>query len=266
MSDSYYDILGIQRDASTEDIKRAYRQKARETHPDINKDDPDAEEKFKKISEAYSVLSDANKRAQYDNGGSVDGLFSGMGGFGINIDDFISSNFGFMGRHSNRPNIRAPRKGVSFSIHKEISMFVALFGAQIEIPVSYEADCVLCSGLGGAKMASCGSCGGRGFISHTNGIMQMRVDCRTCRGVGQVPTEKCTGCVAGKKRYDSVIKLEIPKDFISGESIIVSGAGAPGINGGPNGDVKVDVVIKPPKINIASLSEEELAAFRKYFS
>lgn len=258
---NYYDILGVSKDASFDAIKKAYRKKARETHPDVNKD-PDAEERFKEISEAYSVLSDPDRRMKYDNPAP-----GGLGGFGINIEDFINSNFGPfgpMGRSRQRND--GPRKGASIQVNKKISLYEAMFGLTgIVGSASFEASCNACDGLGGNDFTKkCNTCGGAGRVAMSRGMMQIQQTCGACGGRGAFPKNVCVACSGKRVRaYKSEFSYDIPKGFYGGQ-LLVEGAGAPGIKGGPKGDAIIDVSLKLPDINKENVSEEELKTLKKY--
>ncbi|SOC36341.1 molecular chaperone DnaJ [Ureibacillus acetophenoni] len=245
----YYEVLGVSKSASQDEIKKAYRKLSKQYHPDINKE-PGADEKFKEIAEAYEVLSDENKRAQYDQfghegpgggfgGGFSDG-FSGFGGF----DDIFSSFFGGSSRRSD-PN--APRKGDDLQYRMNISFEDAVFGKQTEVEIPREETCETCSGSGakpGTSPKTCGSCNGAGQINQTVetpfGRMVNRKTCNTCRGTGKIIVDKCSTCHgAGAVQKRKKIKVTIPAGVDDGQQLRVSGQGEPGKNGGPAGDLYI---------------------------
>lgn len=245
----YYEVLGVSKSASQDEIKKAYRKLSKQYHPDINKE-PGADDKFKEIAEAYEVLSDENKRAQYDQfghegpgggfGGGFSGGFSGFGGF----DDIFSSFFGGSSRRSD-PN--APRKGDDLQYRMNISFEDAVFGKQTEVEIPREETCETCSGSGakpGTSPKTCGSCNGAGQINQTVetpfGRMVNRKTCNTCRGTGKIIVDKCSTCHgAGAVQKRKKIKVTIPAGVDDGQQLRVSGQGEPGKNGGPAGDLYI---------------------------
>lgn len=242
----YYEVLGVSKSASKDDIKKAYRKLSKQYHPDINKE-PGADEKFKEIAEAYEVLSDETKRSQYDQfghegpGGGFGGGFSGFGGF----DDIFSSFFG--GGSSRRSDPNAPRKGDDLQYRMNISFEDAVFGKQTEIEIPREESCETCHGSGakpGTSPKTCSSCNGAGQINQAVetpfGRMVNRKTCGTCRGTGQIIVDKCTTCHgAGTIQKRKKIKVTIPAGVDDGQQLRVSGQGEPGKNGGPAGDLYI---------------------------
>jgi molecular chaperone DnaJ len=253
MKRDYYEVLGVAKDASPEDIKKAYRKLARQYHPDVNKA-ADAEEKFKEVKEAYDVLSEPQKRAQYDRfghqdpnqgfgGGGFDG--AGMGGFGDIFDMF----FGGGGRRAN-PN--APRKGADLQFGLSIEFIDAVFGKETDVEIPKEAECDTCHGSGakpGSGVETCRTCNGTGqqeVVANTpfGRIVNRRV-CTTCEGKGKVVKEKCTTCRgSGRVKVRRKIHLNIPAGVDDGAQLRVSGEGEPGVNGGPPGDLYVVLRVK----------------------
>ena len=256
---NYYDILGVGKEASSDEIKKAYRLKARETHPDVNKAS-DAEDRFKEASEAYSVLSDPAKRKQYDNPSSFQG-----GGFpgGFNMGDFINSNFGFGGPQRRDPNV--PQQGATVRISKELSIYEALFGAEVEGTANFEAMCGNCAGQGGTNFSNkCEACGGSGQVVMVQGMLRMQQTCGACRGRGFLTMDICQDCSgSGNKRYLSKFSYTTPPGFFGGR-LGIEGKGAPGTKGGPNGDVIVEVTVKPVSIDVNNITEEELKILKKH--
>lgn len=246
----YYEILGIERTATKEEIKKAYRKLARKYHPDVNKE-ADAEEKFKEVKEAYEVLSNEQKRAQYDQFGHAGTQSSGFGG----AHDF--SGFGdifdmFFGGGS-RSNPNAPRQGADLQYTMTLEFEEAIFGKSTEITIPKEEACETCNGSGakpGTKPDTCHYCHGTGEISTEQatpfGRIVNRRACHHCQGTGHIIKEKCQTCHGkGTVRKHSKIKVNIPAGIDEGQQIRVSGKGEPGINGGPPGDLFVVVRIKP---------------------
>lgn len=240
----YYEVLGVTKSASADEIKKAYRKLSKQYHPDINKE-AGADEKFKEIAEAYEVLSDPQKKSRYDQFGHQDpgaGGFGGGGGFG-GFDDIFSSFFGGGGRRD--PN--APRKGDDLQYRMNISFMDAVFGKETEIEIPKEENCTTCSGTGakpGSDVTTCGTCGGVGEVNQAVdtpfGRMMNRTTCRTCRGEGKIIKDKCTTCHgAGKVKVRKKIKVTIPAGVDDGQQLRVSGQGEPGFNGGPSGDLYI---------------------------
>ncbi|MED3763981.1 molecular chaperone DnaJ [Ureibacillus sp. FSL K6-8385] len=258
MKRDYYEVLGVSKDATKDEIKKAYRKLSKKYHPDLNKE-PDAAEKFKEINEAYEVLSDDQKRAQYDRfghagvngqggfgggGGFGDfGDFGGFGGFG-GFEDIFDSFFGGSRRRKD-PN--APRKGDDLQFRMNISFEDAVFGKQTEIEIPREEECETCHGTGakpGTSPKTCDRCNGTGQISQTIdtplGRIVNRRTCGHCHGTGKIIVEKCTVCGGkGRVKKRKKIKITIPAGIDDGQQLRVAGQGEPGINGGPPGDLYI---------------------------
>ena len=256
----YYEVLGISKSASKDEIKKAYRKLARQYHPDVNKE-PGADEKFKEISEAYEVLSDDQKKAHYDQFGHVDpnqgfggGGFSGdFGGFG-GFEDIFSSFFGGGGGRRQDPN--GPRKGDDLQYTMPLTFEEAVFGGEKEIQVTKEENCETCHGTGakpGTNPETCTTCKGSGQITVEQntpfGRIVNRRTCSTCQGKGKMVKEKCPTC-RGRGREDkkTTLKVKIPAGVDNGQQIRLSGKGEAGINGGPAGDLYVAFRVKPHEI------------------
>jgi len=243
----YYEVLGIQKNATKDEIKKAYRKLSKQYHPDLNKE-PGAEEKFKEIAEAYEVLSDDQKRARYDQFGHQDpnqgfGGFGGAEGFG-GFEDIFSSFFGG-GRTRRDPN--APRKGDDLQYRMTISFEEAVFGKEKEIEIPREETCDTCNGTGaktGTSKETCSYCNGSGQTSETVntpfGQMVNRRTCSHCQGSGQIIKEKCSTCHgAGTIKRRKKINVNIPAGVDDGQQLRLSGQGEAGVNGGPAGDLYI---------------------------
>ncbi len=266
----YYEILGVSRDASLEDIKKAYRSLAKQYHPDVNKDDPQASEKFKEINEAYEVLSDPNKRAQYDRFGMVGGDFSSYGGqgytsdfggfndfssifndLGSGLDDFIDSLFG-RGR-ARTSSSRTARRGMDITASITVTLEDVLTGIEREIEIDRKEICDICNGNGlepGTQPEKCPYCNGTGEIrSVRNTIFGQMVNiaaCPSCRGTGKIITHPCHQC--GGRGFVSrrrKVLVKVPAGVEDGVRLRLRGEGDTGINGGPAGDLFVFVKVEP---------------------
>lgn len=251
----YYEVLGVSKDASKEEIKKAYRKLSKQYHPDINKE-ADASEKFQEVKEAYEVLSDEQKRAQYDQYGHQDPN-QGFGGFGggaegFGFDDIFST---FFGGGSRRRDPNAPRKGDDLQYSMTIDFMDAVFGKEEEIELPKDETCSTCHGSGakpGTKPKTCPYCEGAGQVNVTQdtpfGRMTNRRACQHCQGTGQIIPEKCPTCHGeGKVRKVKKIKVTIPAGVDDGQQLRVTGQGGPGVNGGPAGDLYVVFRVKPHK-------------------
>ena len=253
----YYEVLGVSKTASQDEIKKAYRKLSKQYHPDINKE-AGADAKFKEISEAYEVLSDQEKRAQYDQFGHAgpqgfggfNGGFSGGDGFGF--EDIFSSFFGGGGGGRRRdPN--APRKGNDLQYSMTIEFEEAVFGKEKEIEVSKDEICDTCDGSGakpGTSPTKCTQCQGHGQVNITQdtpfGRVQTKLTCPVCEGTGKEIKDKCTTCSGrGRVTKRKKIKITIPAGVDDGQQLRVSGQGEPGVNGGPAGDLYVVFRVKP---------------------
>lgn len=253
----YYDRLGVSKDASQDEIKRAYRKMSKKYHPDINKD-PGAEEKYKEVQEAYETLSDDQKRAAYDQYGP-DGAngFGGQGGFGGfdggagfgGFEDIFSSFFG--GGATRNPN--APRQGDDLQYRVNLSFEEAIFGAEKEVHYNREATCKTCSGSGakpGTSPVTCDRCHGQGVINVDTqtplGMMRRQVTCDVCHGTGQEIKEPCQTCHGtGHEKQSHKVSVKIPAGVETGQQIRLAGQGEAGFNGGPYGDLFVIINVNP---------------------
>ena len=252
----YYEVLGVDRNADDAAIKKAYRTLARKYHPDQNPGDKEAEAKFKEASEAYAVLSDEQKRKQYDQFGhaAFEGGAGGAGGFdfsNMDFSDIFGDLFGFgdiFGGDSRR-NSNAPRRGADLRTVVRITFEEAVFGCEKELSVTIKDECTKCNATGvapGSSKETCSKCGGKGQVVFTQnsifGMMRNVQTCPDCGGTGQMIKEKCpdchgTGYIASKKK----IAVQIPAGIDDGQSIRLREKGEPGTNGGPRGDLLVQV-------------------------
>lgn len=253
----YYEVLGVSKTATDADIKKAFRALAKKYHPDMNPGDKEAEAKFKEAQEAYAVLSDADKRRQYDQFGhaAFDGAGGGAGGFdfsGMDMGDIFGDIFGdFFGGGSRRRANDGPMKGQNLRTSVRITFEEAIFGCEKEIEMVLKDECNTCHGTGakpGTNPETCTKCGGKGKVVFTQqsffGTVQNVQSCPECNGSGKVVREKCpdcrgTGYIANKKR----IQVTIPAGIDNGQSVRIREKGEPGINGGPRGDLLVEVVV-----------------------
>ena len=256
----YYEVLGVSKDADDATIKKAYRQLAKKYHPDMNPGDAEAEKKFKEASEAYAVLSDAEKRRQYDQFGhaAFEGGAGGAGGFGgfdFNGADFgdifgdiFGDLFGGGGRRGGRAN-NGPMKGANIRKSIRITFEEAVFGCKKELEVILKDPCTTCGGTGakpGTSPETCPKCGGKGQVVYTSqsffGTVQNVQTCPNCGGSGKVIKEKCTSCSGtGYTSSKKKIEVTIPAGIDNGQSVRIREKGEPGTNGGPRGDLLVEV-------------------------
>ena len=246
-----YGILGVARDASQAEIKKAYRHLVHEFHPDSNKDNPEAEEKFKKINAAYSVLSDPEKRARYDQFGTADGGhspfeggFGGGGGFGDLFGDLFEQVFGGAGMGGRRdPN--APRRGSDLEMGIRITLLEAANGATHDLEIPRWDTCGTCGGNGakpGTSPKTCDKCGGRGQVEAVQrtpfGQFVVPSVCPKCQGKGRIIQERCTDCGGrGQVRKNHKVEVKIPAGVETGTRLRMVGEGESGFNGGPHGDL-----------------------------
>ena len=259
----YYEVLGVDKNASQDDIKKAFRKAAKENHPDLHPDDKDAEARFKEIQEAYEILSDEQNRAKYDQfghaafdpsfgaGGGGGSGFGGFGGFGdINVDlgDIFDS---FFGGGRTRANANAPRKGQNISTSLSITFEEAAFGCTKEISVSRIEPCADCHGTGcsaGTTPEVCSDCHGTGTVRTQTrtafGVMSSTTTCSRCGGTGKIIHSPCTTCRGkGSVRRNRKISVNIPAGVDDGMTVSVHGQGNQGSNGGPNGDLLVTITV-----------------------
>ena len=254
----YYEILGVPRNASSDDLKSAFRQQARQYHPDVNKS-ADAEERFKEINEAYAVLSDDERRSVYDRFGH-EGLrgAGGMPNFSVDFDfsDIFGDLFGFggFGRTATRSR-NAPRRGADLQYHQELKFEEAVFGVEKEVEITRDEVCSTCNGKGakpGTNPIRCTTCNGSGEVRHVRqtilGSMVQVTTCQTCRGQGEIISTPCPACQGrGFERKVRRKVVNIPSGVDSGTQIRLAGEGQPGENGGPNGNLYITIQVKPHK-------------------
>ncbi len=259
----YYEVLGVSKTASDDEIKKAYRKLAKQYHPDLNPGDKVAEEKFKEANEAYEVLSDSEKKARYDqyghagvdpNFGAGGGGFGGFGGFGdaFDLGDIFGSIFGgFGGGRQQNPN--APRKGSTVTTNLTISFEEAAKGCKKTVRISRIDTCSECGGSGckkGTSAETCKTCGGSGHVNVQQrtpfGVMSTTRQCSTCGGRGKIiknPCSKCRG--TGFESKAATVDVEIPAGIDDRQALHVRGGGNKGVNGGPTGDLRVNINVRP---------------------
>lgn len=252
----YYEVLGVDRNADDAALKKAFRQLAKKYHPDVNPGDKDAEQKFKEVQEAYAVLSDADKRRQYDQFGhaAFEGGAGGAGGFdfsGMDMGDIFGDLFGDFFGGGRRSADNGPRKGANLRASVRISFEQSITGCEKELDIVLKDECETCHGTGakpGTSPQTCTKCGGKGKVMYTQqslfGMVQNVQTCPDCGGTGKVVKDKCQGCrgtgyVASKKR----IKVSVPAGIDNGQSVRIRDKGEPGRNGGPRGDLLVEVIV-----------------------
>ena len=257
----YYEVLGVDRGADEATIKKAYRQLAKKYHPDMNPGDKEAEKKFKEASEAYAVLSDAEKRRQYDQFGHAafeqgGGGAGGFGGFDFNggdMGDIFGDIFGdlFGGGRSRRAN-NGPMKGANVRTAVRITFEEAVFGCEKQLDLNLKDECTTCHGIGakpGTSPETCPKCGGKGQIVYTQqslfGTVRNVQTCPDCNGSGKIVKEKCADChgsgyITNRKK----IAVTIPAGIDNGQSIRIREKGEPGVNGGPRGDLLVEIQVE----------------------
>lgn len=251
----YYDVLGVDKGASKEEIKKAYRKLARKYHPDVNKE-ADAADKFKEAKEAYEVLGDENKRAQYDQFGHAGPQSQGFGGFGGGAQDF--GGFGdifdmFFGGGGRTRDPNAPQQGADLQYTMVLDFEEAIFGKETDIKIPKEETCDTCHGSGakpGTSAKTCSHCHGSGQLNQEQntpfGRVVNRRACHHCGGTGKIIPEKCNTCGgSGTIKKNKTIHIKIPAGIDEGQQIRVAGKGEPGKNGGPAGDLFVVIQIRP---------------------
>ncbi len=252
----YYEVLGVSRQASDSEIKSAYRKLAKKYHPDINPGDKEAEVKFKEASEAYAVLSDADKKRQYDQFGhaAFEGG-AGGGGFdfsGMDMGDIFGDIFGdFFGGGRSRAQSNGPMKGQNVRTTVRITFEEACFGIDKEIDITLKEECSNCHGTGakpGTSPETCSKCGGKGQVVFTQqslfGVVRNVQSCPDCRGTGKIIKSKCTDCSGtGYVSKRKKISVSIPAGIDNGQCVRIRDKGEPGVNGGSRGDLLVEVLV-----------------------
>ena len=267
----FYEVLGVEKTASADEIKKAYRKAAMKYHPDRNPGDKEAEAKFKEAGEAYEVLSDDDKRSRYDQfghagvdpnfnpgyggfgGGFGGGGFSGFGDIGDIFGDLFGGGFG--GGSARSSGRSGPRRGENVASRLELTFEEAAFGVEKEVTAARIENCAKCSGTGSADgtVETCTRCGGSGQIRTTQNFMGMAMQstspCPACSGRGKVIKTPCTTCKGkGKVRRNQKVKVKVPAGVDEGQMVRVHGEGSVGANGGPNGDLLVEILIKQHKL------------------
>mgnify|MGYP000481265629 FL=1 len=259
----YYEVLGVKKGASEDELKKAYRKLAKENHPDLHPGDKECEARFKEINEAYEVLSDPDKRAKYDQfghaafdpsqgfGGGGFGGFEGFGGFGDIFSDIFGGGFGFGGGGGRNPN--APRKGDNLRATVNIKFEEAAFGVKKDVFVSKIEQCPDCKGTGcaeGTTAEVCHDCKGTGTVMSTKrtpfGMVQSSEQCPKCKGRGKIIHSPCKTCRGiGSVRRQHKVSVSIPAGIDDGQTISLKGQGNAGLNGGPAGDLLITVLVQP---------------------
>ncbi len=255
----YYEVLGVDKNADEDTLKKAYRQLAKKYHPDMNPGDKDAEAKFKEASEAYAVLSDPEKRKQYDQFGHAafdgSGGAGGFGGFdfsGGDFSDIFGDIFGdLFGGGRQRSARGGPMRGANLRVSVRISFLEAVFGVDKELELTLKDECKTCHGTGakpGSKPETCSKCGGKGQVVFTQqsffGTVRNVQTCPDCHGTGKIIRDKCPDCggsgyISSRKK----ISVSIPAGIDNGQCVRITGKGEPGVNGGERGDLLVEVIV-----------------------
>ena len=268
----YYDVLGVSKGASDDELKKAYRKMAKQYHPDLNPGDTVAEQKFKEVNEAYEVLSDADKRRKYDQfghagvdpngfGGGAGGFGGGAGGFGgaydVDINDIFNTFFGggFGGGYSSRRR-NGPSKGANLKYGMTLEFMEAAFGVEKDITVTKEDVCPSCKGSGaqpGTVPETCPSCKGAGRVQQQTktlfGMTMVTKDCPACGGRGTVIRTPCTNCSGrGRKLAKKQLHIKVPAGVDTGDMLPIRGEGEPGRNGGSNGDLYIEFKVKKHEV------------------
>lgn len=255
----YYEVLGVAKTASQDEIKSAFRKLAKKYHPDVSKE-PNAAEKFKEAQEAYAVLSDEDKRKQYDQYGhaAFDQMNGAQGGYDFSgfdfsdiFDDLFGGGFGFSGfgggSRSTRSNSR--QKGNDSLLHMNLTFEEAVFGCKKTINVDIDEKCDACDGLGGHGKSTCKTCHGSGTVSRQQstlfGTFMTKITCPDCKGTGYTFDTKCSKCSGkGRKRVNKNLDVKIPAGIDTGNRLRLAGKGEAGVNGGPNGDIYIEFNVK----------------------
>lgn len=247
----YYEILGVKRDASQEDIKKAFRRLARKYHPDLNPGNKDAEKRFKEINEAYDVLGDQKKREEYDRFGHTP---SGTGFEGFRATDFTGEGFEFGGFRDIFSDLfgtrtvfrEAPLKGADLITRLSLTLEEAFSGVLRPVTITHNVACQSCGGSGAERFSTCSNCGGTGSISSKKGFLSFSQTCPECGGAGRKATKICTVCRGrGTLQRTETMNVRIPAGVDNGSRVRLSGKGEPGSSGGPSGDLYIEISIKP---------------------
>jgi molecular chaperone DnaJ len=256
----YYDVLGVERNASEQELKKAFRRLAMKYHPDRNTEDADAEDKFKEAKRAYDVLTDADKRAAYDRHGhagvdpSMSGGSSGFGGGGFGdfngvFDDLFGDIFGGRGGPGQSPQ---GQRGADMRYNMELTLEEAVFGKQLEIKVPTQVSCSRCKGSGakpGSKPIKCTTCEGQGQVRMQQGFFSVQQTCPSCHGRGNMIGEKCGDCRGhGRRHHQKTLSVKIPAGVDNGDRIRLANEGEAGERGAPSGDLYVQVSVREHKI------------------
>lgn len=258
----YYQILGVAQDASQKDVLKAYRRLARKFHPDANPGDPDAEGRFKEVSAAYDVLGDEAKRAEYDEVRAMGPVGGGPGGFSFNVGDmggaggaggglgdFLGQMFGRRARGNGGASGVGPRRGADLRAELTVGFEDAVRGITTTLYLTSDAQCSTCHGSGakpGTSAQVCPTCAGRGVVDDNQGMFSFSSPCRTCQGTGVVIPEPCDTCRgSGVEKRQREVRARIPAGVSDGQTIKLKGRGAPGRNGGPAGDLLVEIHVTP---------------------
>ncbi|MEM7432551.1 MAG: molecular chaperone DnaJ [Pseudomonadota bacterium] len=256
----YYEVLGVSKSANADEIKKAYRRLAMKHHPDRNKDDDSAEAKFKEAKEAYEVLSDGDKKAAYDQfghdglnmGGGGAGGFGGAEGFGDIFGDIFGDAFGDIFSGGRRRGGRQVFRGADLGYELRLDLEDAVAGDSVTIDVPTQVSCDSCKGSGaapGTEPISCGSCGGAGQVRMQRGAFSIQQTCPACKGAGTVIADPCSDCSGvGRLRKNKSLSVKVPAGVDDGDRIRLSGEGEAGRNGGPPGDLYVEIRVNPHKL------------------
>jgi molecular chaperone DnaJ len=263
MPETFYDILGVKKNADADEIKKAYRKLARQYHPDANQGDKEAEERFKQVQNAYDALSDPEKRKAYDRFGSTNGRGPAAGPGGVNVDfgdfdwsgdlgDILGGIFGNLGGAARGARGRArsqPVRGADVETEVRLSFEDSLRGAEAKVPVELTVACSQCGGTGaepGTAPVICPECNGRGVISESQGLFALSQPCPRCRGNGTVIEKPCSKCHgSGRERRRRTFTVKIKPGVKDGTKIRLKGKGEAGQHGGPNGDLIVITRVEP---------------------